>query len=176
MKDIVKYATLLFAVGSICSSLVIISYNVADPILNEREIEETSQALDTLYEGISYTYEDASEEYNLISQEVLDSLYIVEANNTQSYIYKISTPGKNGDIVYLLEVSSEGEVINIAYISQKETPGRGDKITLPNFTSMIIGSSNSSVNAETISGATISSQAVISSVEQALSHYESEVR
>ncbi len=176
MKDMIKYSLLLFIVGSICASLVIVAYNFARPVLNEREQVETKAALDKLYAEQNYAYEDVTSSFGLDNVDELDNLYHVNSNGEETYIYKITVQGKNGNIVYLIEINLDGIITDIAYISQKETPGRGDKITLPDFTSSVIGSSYNNIEVDTISGATISSEAVISSLEIAVNHFESEVK
>lgn len=176
MKDTIRYALTLFIVGAICSSLVVISSVYANPVLERRQNLDALNALNSLYEGEVFTYSDVSNKYKLDSYTLLDKLYIVDINDELNYVYKISAPGKNGNIVYLISLDEIGEVINISYVNEKETPGRGDKITLPDFTNQVIGSTLNGINIKTISGATISSTAIITSVEMALSHFESEVR
>ncbi len=176
MRDIIRYAVLLFLVGTICASLVVITYNYAAPILSEREETATKDALDTLYEGQTYDATDISEDVKLERYANLKNLYQVEIGSQTTYVYKISTPGKNGNIIYLLELDLDGNITNITYVSQNETPGRGDKITLPDFTNQVLNSKPGNVTIDVISGATISSSAMITSIEEALDNFENEVR
>lgn len=176
MKDTFRYAITLFLVGAICSSLVVISSVYANPILEKRENLESINALNSLYQNEEFTYNDISNKYRLDSYNLLDKLYIVETNNDVNYVYKISTPGKNGNIVYLISINNEGEILEISFIVEKETPGRGDKITLPDFKNQVIGSTLNNIDISVISGATISSSAIITSVETALQHFEREVQ
>ncbi len=176
MKDTVKYAFILAVVGSICASLVVVTYNFAQPILTKREEMATKEALDSIYEDNVYYANDISDSVKLDKYLTLKNLYEVELTSNTVYVYKISTAGKNGNIVYLLEIDKDGKVLNIEYVSQSETPGRGDKITLESFTSQVINSSTDSVEIDAISGATISSSAMINSVKEALLHFENEVK
>ncbi len=176
MKNSIKYALLLFCVGSICASLVIVSSNFANPILEEREETLAAEALNSLYDNIE-TYEDISDSTSVIKYDLIDNLYLVtREEGIISYVYKISSPGKNGNIVYLLALDEEGKVIKINYISQNETPGRGDRITLENFTSQFENDSYNDFTVDTISGATLSSQSMINSTTMALEHFNKEVK
>lgn len=173
MKDTIKYAFLLFIVATVCTILVVITVNFARPILEKQEAEATSNALNNLYDNI-VKYENIT--INTKNYDVVDNLYHVTLDNDEThYVYKITTDGKNGEIVYLLALDESGTILDIAYVSQKETPSRGDKITLDDFISQFINQKNAD-NVDTISGATISSSAMILSVNQAISHFEEEVK
>lgn len=175
MKQIIRYALLLFLVSSISTILVIGAVSYAEPILEKRESNSVTQALEILYDDIN-DYQDITENYDLSDYEVIKGIYVVKlSNNKTHHVYKVSSAGKNGDISYIISINEKGEILDIEYITMNETPGRGDKVTLPDFTNQIIGDSKQ-VQADTITGATISSKSVINSANKVLEHYEKEVK
>lgn len=79
--------------------------------------------------------------------------------------FKASGKGYAGEIKTLVGMLSDGRITAIKVMSQSETPGLGSRIAETNFTERFQGKSDLS-GVEAITGATISSSAVIDSVKQ----------
>lgn len=88
-----------------------------------------------------------------------------------------STTGYAGPIKLLVGIDSSGKIIGTTVLTQTETPGLGDKINEPEFADQFLGFSADSGdiritkfggNIESISGASISSNAFTSAVNEAL--------
>jgi len=79
--------------------------------------------------------------------------------------FKASAKGYSSVIESLAGVSKDGKITAIKIISQNETPGLGSRITDKSFTDKFNGVDNLS-KIEAITGATISSRAVINSVNK----------
>ena len=70
--------------------------------------------------------------------------------------------------------TSEGEITQLQMISaQGETSGIGSKVTLPEFLSQFTGKTESLDGVDTISGATVSSSAVVRAVKESFAALES---
>ncbi len=105
---------------------------------------------------------------------------IVEAmSGTQriGYIFQLSVAGYAGPIEIIMGVDTQGTVSGISVGGSKfsETAGLGTKVKLPAFTDQFIGLSEMPVlngNVDTISGATVSSSAVINGVIRIYTQWE----
>jgi Na+-translocating ferredoxin:NAD+ oxidoreductase subunit G len=117
----------------------------------------------------------------------------VKVNGTIYYISKLkgvvngvafetsSDKGYSGSIGIMVGIKPTGEVISIAVLDQKETPGLGSKITEDRFLNQYKGKSLQNArwkvkkdggDFEAISGATISPRAVTGAVKDGLDAYE----
>lgn len=79
--------------------------------------------------------------------------------------FTASAKGYAGEIKTLAGMSNDGKIAAIKIISHNETPGLGSRITAANFTDRFKGKDDLS-KVEAITGATISSKAVIDSVRK----------
>ncbi len=83
------------------------------------------------------------------------------------FAFRSSAKGYSSTIESLTGVFSDGKITAIKILSQNETPGLGSRVADKNFTGRFNGISDLS-DVEAITGATISSRAVIDSVRKKL--------
>ncbi len=88
------------------------------------------------------------------------------------YAYYSSSSGRNGKVNFLPLLDDQGRLENIAYISHMETPGLGSRIEEEEFVDRLLGQQASSLEAEVISGASYSSNAVFRGVREAGNRFE----
>lgn len=81
------------------------------------------------------------------------------------YAYIAEGKGYSSTIKVVVGTDTEGNIVGIKILSQSETPGLGNRITDPNFQGQF--SRKSIDDVDTITGATISSRAVIEIVRKA---------
>ena len=79
--------------------------------------------------------------------------------------FKATGKGYSSVVDTLVGMLKDGKIVAIKILSQNETPGLGSRITEPSFINQFKGISGLS-EVQAITGATISSQAVIVSVEK----------
>ncbi|MBD3260324.1 MAG: FMN-binding protein [Candidatus Altiarchaeales archaeon] len=91
------------------------------------------------------------------------------------YVSRSWASGFNNKIEYVVGLDKNLEVTGVAILSHEETPGLGSKITEDDFLKQFKGDSLKSYDVDAISGATISSSALIDSVKETLNKTESEV-
>ncbi len=131
---------------------------------------------------------------NAIRQEVLpqaDGFEALEVSETQSTelgivdayiatndtgaVIQTTIQGYGGPILLMTGIDSEGTVIAIKIVSSTETPGLGKRVEETAFTDQFKGLAQGdapySDDITTIAGATISSDAVVKSVENAQTFY-----
>lgn len=115
---------------------------------------------------------------------------VMEASNgkeTVGYIVKVASPGFHGNIEMLVGINNEGIETGIKILSHGETPGVGSKIENLDFQErfkdrpteeefkLVKTESSDHYEIQGITGATISSTAVISGVNAAVNYYKSAV-
>ncbi|UCG10598.1 MAG: RnfABCDGE type electron transport complex subunit G [Dehalococcoidia bacterium] len=102
-------------------------------------------------------------------------IYTITADDTKiGYAFLGVGVGYGGNIDIVVGLENKTTLRGIAVIAHAETPGLGDKILLPDFTDKFVGLDISEVNltrdggkVDAITGATISSRAVVDGVRNA---------
>ncbi len=104
------------------------------------------------------------------------------------YVIKVSPKGFKGDIDLMLAINTDDVITGIKVVAHTETPGLGAKIDLPEykekFKSLSIENELKSVKTakaadnevEAISGATVTSNAVVSGINEAIKYYKEAVK
>jgi electron transport complex protein RnfG len=92
----------------------------------------------------------------------------------------VAPDGYSGNIAVMVGVDPDGTVAGVEILSHSETPGLGDKITLPAFKDIFIGKNLQNADwrvkkdggeFDQITGATISPRAVVGAVRRGLEFY-----
>ncbi len=115
----------------------------------------------------------------LTDDDTSDMFYaaVDSSGKTIGYVASCSAVGYGGDISVMVGIDSNGTVTAIDIVScDDETPGLGQKVKNEDFTAQFSGVKDAAVfgeNVDAISGATISSEAVRTAVNNALSMYDS---
>lgn len=176
VKVSLKYGGILLLVASVCAFLVSSVFVIVDPIIIERRVQKVLDNLNSIYEGKKFDYMDISSTTNLSSVSDGDALYQVNLEDgTVNYVYEMSPMGRNDDIIYLAAYNRDGFIEKIQYVQMRETKGRGDKITLPDYLYMIYSQNASDMDVDGITGATYSSTAMKESIEASSYHLLNEV-
>lgn len=144
-------------------SYTVVCENAAD----FREIDSAQKALDELDGG---TY-GGSKFGTTTIDEVLEA---VDANgNTVGYVFAITNRNAyNPPLKLALGVDPDGKILKIAFIELNETPGKGSKADEPAFKDQFVGQTDTSA-VDTMSGATITSKAVLNAVNAGLDFFQS---
>lgn len=95
--------------------------------------------------------------------------------------FQVTAPdGYSGNIEVMVGIDPAGKVAGIEILSHMETPGLGDKITLPGFKGNFVGKTLENIDwrvkkdggdFDQITGATISPRAVVGAVRKGLEFY-----
>lgn len=108
----------------------------------------------------------------------------IKAGEVNGYIYTVKLGGYSGEIVTMLAFDVyEKKITGIKILNQQETPGLGAKCKEKTFTDMFVGkdagrplnlvkNNSSSKDIQAITAATITSKAVVNSVNAARAHFE----
>ena len=147
--------------------LSVVSLTLMDQVTREKILTaqqaEIQEMLATLFPNLeSFEYDEDSGLYTILD----DTAIIGQARMLQA-------GGYGGAIDILLGIESDGRLRGIRIISQQETPGLGAKIIESQFLDQFAGLSVNEIalsrdggSVDAITGATISSRAVVEAVEE----------
>lgn len=164
MKKVLSLTVFLAIIGGLSAFILSFVNSVTAPIIEEQGLAAEKETLELLYPGGTFSQLEYEDETGLVT-----GAYLAEG---QGYIYKLSVTGYNSStpIEFMVAFSNESDISGYIVISQQETSGIGTKITEDAFADSIVGSSvNDSIS--TISGATVSSSAVIKGINAAKTLY-----
>ncbi|MCD5413769.1 MAG: RnfABCDGE type electron transport complex subunit G [Clostridiales bacterium] len=179
MREVIKLGFILLLITSVAAVVLGVTNDATGPIIEQREQEEKERALKTLIP-------DASEFIAVDCSLLIDKEDIVEAYEgikdgvVVGYAVKVNPSGYSGDINIIVGFASEGKTTGIIIGTHTETPGLGSRIKEDAFVQQftdkktedmlvsvkgIVGQDN---EIQAISGATVSSDAVIDGVNAAI--------
>lgn len=169
---IVKLALFLSIVAGLSGAALSFVFEMTDPIIQEAKIASEKENLVKIYTSGE---EFKAVETNLADYPTLKGVY--EANSggsAKGYVYKCSVVGYGGastPIEFLIALDKDGKYkgYEVTQVSG-ETKGFGSQVAEKPFKDGIVGK-NIGDSIDTISGATVSSSAVVSGIEQATEHY-----
>lgn len=164
MREILRLSITLTVVSIISAALLTGIHGVTGPVILERQQKEYRQALEDFFPAI------ADFQSERVDGDQFD-LIMDQDDNLIGIMATVAARGYDGDIVYNLALDGEGTIIGMRIVSHSETPGLGDVITTDNFKEQFTGKGvddplEAGIDVDTVSGATISTAAMIVSVRQ----------
>ncbi len=160
MKETLRYGLILAAICIVASGLLAGMNSITkDRIITQARIEEEAALKEVMPEGENFEPIKKGEEIIYYKARNKDNKFIGVA-------FKASGKGYSGVVDTLAGMSQDGRIVVIKILNQNETPGLGSRIAEPSFTSRfnkkdLLGLSD----VQAITGATISSKAVINAVQ-----------
>lgn len=169
MKKIITLTLFLAIVAGLSGAALSFVYQMTDPVIQEAKIASEKENLVKIYSSAEFK---AIEDTDTSKYPSIQGIYEAEGSG---YIYKCSVTGYGGastPIVYLIALDNDGTYKGYEVIDcSGETNGFGSKVGEDTFKNGIVGK-NIGDSIDTISGATISSSAVVTGIEEATAHYE----
>jgi len=179
--NIIKNALILFIVTVIAGVLLGFTFEMTvEPIKVQNEMQKTAAFKSIFSEG-----EFIPIESELGEDQLITSIYkVINEEVVDGYIFQVDTKEGYGGLVRLvIGLKSDGSVKAIEVIKHGETPGLGAKIDEDLFKNQFVDKLSSGFvvvkktsvtddEIQAISGATISSKAVVVGVNAALEFYE----
>lgn len=174
MGKTIKLAVFLAIVAGIAGAALSFVFDMTDPVIQESKIAKVKENLVKIYTG--------GEEFKAIeATDLKDYAGLIElyeassSGQAKGYIYKCSVVGYGGastPIEFLIALDKDGTYKGFQALDLSgETSGFGSKVGEDTFISGIVGK-NIGDGIDTISGATISSAAVVNGIDKAVAHYE----
>ena len=169
MKKILQLTVFLAIVAGLAGGALSFVNGMTDPIIQEQKIASVKENLEKIYpNGEEFKALDVS----LSDYDALDAVYEADkGGSAEGYIYETSAQGYGGEVKTLIALDKDGTYKGLEIIDcSTETKGIGDQVAGEAFISSVVGK-NIGDSIDTISGATISSTAVVEGIEQATQHY-----
>jgi electron transport complex protein RnfG len=161
MKDIAKYGVILAVICLVASSILAGMYSFAKPHTDKQAQAGTEAGLLQVIPQAS-RFEAVKSKDEILYYQGYD-----KENKPVGIAFYASAKGYSSTIETLAGMSEEGKIIAIKVINQDETPGLGTRVDEKSFTEQFCDRGVTDLlQVSTISGATISSSAVIKSVKQ----------
>ncbi|MFH1458732.1 MAG: RnfABCDGE type electron transport complex subunit G [Candidatus Omnitrophota bacterium] len=161
MKDIIRYSLTLGLICIVASASLAAVNSLAQPKINEQaKSEEEASLKDVLPEADHF--EAVKQGSDILYYKAFD-----KSGQLRGVAFKVAGKGYSSTIETMAAMSAEGDILAIKVLSQNETPGLGARVTEPDFAAKFSQKSiDGLTEVEAITGATISSRAVIDSVAE----------
>ena len=168
MKNIVKLTVFLAIVAGLAGGALSFVNGMTYPIIQEQKIASVKENLVKIYSGGE---EFKALDVSLSDYPALVSVYEADKGGSAvGYIYETAAQGYGGEVKALIALDKDGTYKGLQIIDCSTEPkGIGDQVAGEAFISSVGKNIGDSI--DTISGATISSTAVVEGIEQATQHY-----
>ena len=161
MKEIIRYGFTLAIICALAGGLLAGVNSVTKPLILAQAQAEERSVLEELFPEAD-DFKQKSADSDLVYYEILD-----KAGKLIGIAFKAEAKGYASVIETLVGMDKTGDIREIRILSQNETPGLGSRVTEEDFTSRFQGRRVSELEeVDAITGATISSRAVIDSVKK----------
>lgn len=167
-KDIIKPIVVLTCICLVVTALLAYVNTVTSPIITKAEQEAAEQArAEVLSEADSFVKLEMAE-----LPETVQEVY--RAENGAGYVFMLETDkGYSSDMKLICGIRSDGSIEACKTLSHNETSGLGSKTAEDPYKSQYVGkTSDTLTEVDAISGATISSNAYKSAIEDAFEAFE----
>jgi Na+-translocating ferredoxin:NAD+ oxidoreductase subunit G len=184
MKENLKLGGILFTITAIAGLLLGAAHSVTlEPIAKQDQMAKAAALKVILPKA-----EEFKDKKVALEGTVTEVNEGTSSGKTTGYAIKVAPKGYGGAIQMMVGISTEGKVEGIKILSHSETPGLGANAPQPKFSGQFAGkptekeltvvkkapSANNEI--EAISGATISSKAVTSGVNEAVKFYNAKLK
>lgn len=164
-SNLLRLSLTLFVITFVVAALLAIVNGITAPKIAESENKAINEALEVIFPGETFTEKEISEE------TAANGIRAVYQAGAAGYCINMTTKGYGGEINLLVGVDATGMIKDIQIISANETPGIGSKVLnngyLSNYKGLAAPISFADKLAP-VSGATISSKAVLAGVNKAV--------
>lgn len=174
-REIITVALKLMFIALVVTAVLAAVNEMTEDKIAAAALEAKQQALETSLPGAAFTELFPSEEGGFGKN--IESVYEAKSGGTlAAYAVIVNTPGFGGEIRILVLADADTlKILSVTHLSDSETPGIGTKV----FADRILGrykgmtggiafSENPAVGVQAVSGATITSKAVLSGVNEAM--------
>ena len=178
MKENFKLGIILAIITSIAGVLLGLANGVTkDAIAENSKLNKEDLAL---IMPLATSVEETDKE---LEGNILEILEGKNGSEEVGYLFKVNTKGFHGPVDLMIAISNQGKITGLKVISHSETPGLGAKIDEDKFKerfknvpidkgiSMVKTTPTSENEVEGVTGATISSKAVGTAVNEAINYY-----
>ena len=166
MKRALYLAFFLAVVSALAGGALALTNELTFDKINGNKVAADKASLEVIYPGADFAAIEGVEDATGLIKNVYTA-------GDSGYVYKLSVNGfaGAGSIEFMIGLGTNGKVDGFTVISCGDTKGIGDKVTGDDFKNSIVGK-EVGATIDTISGATVSSTAVVGGIDAAFAHYE----
>lgn len=178
MKETLKLGFTLLLITAISGAVLATTNSFTGPIIEEIRREGSFGALMEIFPDADdfQPVEDSQLEEIIASNEAITEVnHALEGETVIGYAFKVVTGGYGGDVVTMVGIHEDGKVAGIKVVENSETPNLGTLIEEEDFTSSFkektteeeltpVDNPSAENEVQMISGATVSTQAVVKGV------------
>lgn len=166
-KEIIKPILVLTCICLAVTALLAYVNTVTAPIIAQAEKEAAEQAMtEVLGEADSFNRLDVKD----LPERVTE---VYSAQNGTGYVFMLVTKGYGGDMNLICGIKSDGTIEACKTLSHSETSGLGSKTAEDPYRNQYCGRSADTLGeVDSISGATISSNAYMNAIKDAFTAFE----
>ena len=169
MKEFIRFSFVLGLICLITGSLLSIVNLFTQPKIKQQKIKAEQEALVSVLPEAS--------EFKKTEGKDFDYYVGLKDKKIIGFVLKSSKKGYASDIEILTGVDTNLDTVNVKILSQSETPGLGNRIEEKRFLDQFSNKKLSQLSKlDAITGATISSKAVIDSVDNTLEEFKDYLR
>ena len=178
MAGLIKPVSALVIVTVVAAILLGFVHDVTLKAITAQQALSEAEAITSIFEDRNITSREISvKEGSPIrrAQEVTSDSGLI------GYVFYTSTIGYGGVMNLMIGIDSSGVIRGVKVLQHSETPGLGTLATIPEYTDQFIGKSGGLVitraspgdnEIQAVTGATITSSAIVTSVNEALSYFQ----
>ena len=172
MRDMIKMGLILLLITAVSGLVLGVTNSMTEGIIMERAMEGDRASLEVLLGDADGFEPIEGAEIDAVSM-VREVFAGKQGDTVIGYAIKLAPNGYGGEIEMMVGINTNDEITGIQILSQSETPGLGTKVAEPDFTEKFSGlSAEGNVSVDAISGATVSSDAVVNGDNTAISLYQ----
>lgn len=168
LKEFIYPTCILAVVCLIISCALAVTFKATDPIIQEAIKNDADFARTQVFTG------DSNFKKIELTVPIENCTEIYKAMNDSGYVFTTTAKGFGGTMSVMVGIDADAKITGVKLMTHNETPGLGTKTAEPSFTEQFIGIQTQEVDpqVDTISGATISSNAFKRAVETAFVAFE----
>ncbi|MFV0246887.1 MAG: FMN-binding protein [Mycoplasmatales bacterium] len=160
--NIIKMPITLVITTVISAFLIASVYSITQPVLEQKQADKLESSFREMY-GTNIKSIDLISENNTPDNTAV--YQVTKLDDTKEIIFQMQEVGKNGPLKVLLGYDSNNNLSKVQYLEMTETPGIGAKIAEDSYVNTLIGINASDPQVDGISGASISSTAIRTAIE-----------
>ncbi len=174
MREIFKPVLILLAICVVISLSVSVVFNITE----DRILAIEKQTNELLMEKVlkeAKPFTEITSEIVALRESALTTVTVNHVyQSAKGMVFNMNTKGYGGDVVVFVGITADGNIENIQIGKNNETPSVGKKAEEKDFTKRFVDLSvtqKTNNQVDTISGATITTKAVIEAVQEAIDYF-----
>lgn len=168
MKRALYLAFFLAVIGALSGALLSFTYSLTQPVIDQQMVKKEEANLIKIFPNADFKQVDFKGEKGSLIQGVYEA-------TGEGYVFKIKSQGYKDNIEYMIGISTDGKITGYEVLAIAETSGIGTKVAEAPFKDSVVGKDVED-KIDTISGATVSSTAVIKGINEAVEYYEANLQ